>query len=113
MKKENQITIQDVIECPFCGCDEDIGIKHNVYKSTERYYIYCDNCDACSGYSYTFKGAIMKWNTRKNYDTPIDMQDFIYKTLAFLTLMDMSREDHKLKLVNQAEILIKKYKLDK
>jgi Lar family restriction alleviation protein len=107
------ITIQDAIECPFCGCDEDIGVSHTEFKSTERYHVFCDNCDACSGYSYTFEGAILKWNTRKSYDVPIEIQDFIYKTLSFLELGDINREDCRLKITNLAEIIIKKYGLDK
>ncbi len=51
----------DLKPCPFCGGETSI----RYYKDKYSYYVECNHCMACSGYSSFEDGAVKKWNTRQ------------------------------------------------
>jgi Lar family restriction alleviation protein len=53
---------ESLLECPFCGPNECKPYKESDDNYTK--YIMCGHCDARSGHSEDWEGAIDYWNTR-------------------------------------------------
>lgn len=57
--------------CPFCGEDEKIKIMKTAGK-TPVYFVYCGNCVAVSGSSFSEADAVIYWNTRAYEDKNVN-----------------------------------------
>lgn len=50
--------------CPFCGCADQLKLRHAANLSPHVAYITCDECCACGPYANTDAGALRLWNKR-------------------------------------------------
>ena len=57
--------------CPFCGEDEKIKIMKTAGKAPV-YFVYCGNCVAVSGSSFSEADVVIYWNTRAYEDKNVN-----------------------------------------